>query len=214
MKPYTLTPEDIKLIGDFAGALNAGRAHVAPAERFGNIQIPANPNQLSVKWSHADELQELYNRATTEEPVEPPVQAIVVEIPWGAPPTENPAPIVQTQNGWSAPFARTLLPNFQDQAYAYHFVVPEGGPLPVVGYSSVFEHMSPNGPWTRQAVLSRVAGDFANPITPDYQSSGNQATVYWTRGTSHLTPGSYYFNIRNVDASKNYPAMVEFIWPR
>lgn len=69
-KPYVMTEADIQLIANFAGALNTGRAMVPPADRFGNIGIPAVAGSPSIKSSHADEFQELVMRA--QQPAEPP----------------------------------------------------------------------------------------------------------------------------------------------
>lgn len=68
MIPYTLTESDIQLLSNFSGALNAGRALLPPAARFGNIGIPAASDSSptrnpSIKWSHADDLAALVDRA-------------------------------------------------------------------------------------------------------------------------------------------------------
>lgn len=73
MSNYVLTEADIAMLANFSGALNAGRELVQPAERFGNIGIPADPNSSplhapSLKWSHADDLAALVARAKGETP--------------------------------------------------------------------------------------------------------------------------------------------------
>lgn len=72
--PYILTEDDITLLEHHTGALNTGRVLVGPAERFGNIGVPASPDAPSVKWSHADELSALALRARAGN-VTPPANA-------------------------------------------------------------------------------------------------------------------------------------------
>lgn len=77
---YTMSESDIQLISDFAGALNTGRAGLTPAARFGNLTAVAVEGTPSVKWSHADELEELVKRARGQ--AVPPGSKVVLP-DWG-----------------------------------------------------------------------------------------------------------------------------------
>lgn len=82
MSSYVLTPEDIKLLANFAGALNFARQGISPpTERF----------NASIKWSHADEIAALVVRAQNE-PVVPPLLLSPSCTPGATPRNQNFAP--------------------------------------------------------------------------------------------------------------------------
>ena len=144
----------------------------------------------------------------------PTGDVIVVDIPWNAPATENPKPPQSGTAGWFTEYARTTLPQFAAEVYAFRFTVPEGGPYPNAGNFSVFEY---NGqPALRQSSISWEPGDFVNTIGA--VSQGAQSTQIVNRGpqvgAGVLPAGTYYFNVKNANPETNSPAMVEMLWPR
>lgn len=130
----------------------------------------------------------------------------------------DPSSVIIRDMEWLV-FRRVEIPQFSNEVYAFKFTIPEGPPLPVGGYCSVFEYRGQ--PSLRHATLSKYPGDFRaidpTGINGPYNSSGGmQASIFWTRNHDaalSLQPGTYYFNIKNINQDTNSPAMVETNWP-
>jgi hypothetical protein len=218
-----MTPADIQLISNLAGALNTGRALVPHAERFGNLGIPAT-EAPSVKWSHADELEELVKRAQGsgggEGPTPPAANLFRFDMAWQGYPSR-----------WKFP-ANPVdpdPPNFMNVNFTGDMVIVAKLIIPAdvgvsldQGYTSCFEHGGP--PQFREVTLSLTENDFRD-VDPSGErgplaiGGGMQGSIFWGTGEPNgatLKPGgTYYFNFRNKDGEpgQSYPAMIETNWP-
>lgn len=205
MSSYTLTDADVALLANFAGALNAGRAGLAPAERFGNTSIPAAPGVPSIKWSHADELADLVARAsgasspTAPQPLPPP-----------PPPPYVSGPRLTDAIAALDGSRHDTGPGFSTHALAVAFSLP--GPAARRGAVSAYEFRGP--PFVRYATISRHPFDFRNAgegpvavtggLTPTFIIGDVGPDAHLGDTVVRLSPGvTYYFNVCNMSPSYN-----------